>query len=563
MEEIFGPTEQARWRRDMVAARGTLHAATAKTLAATAGLAPGSIIWFDNEDPSGIRFETHEFEYYAAFFEALSTTGPDGPAYRPGLYAHQRIAAQLLARHPELWIWEVDYGNNMNRTTPPPMRAPTQADRRIGLDPTNDDATIEAFHVLPAPGVTGQGWGCWPVWRQWQGDNNVDMPAAAIADLTPVRKWDWNSAIVRDPTDPYATPRVSVAGSGRAAWVARIDDSDPVFDATGRQIQPRRGRLTLRLPVPASRPVEPPVEHGWHIHPSSPAYPVTGAATVGFMVISATGQLGFTRWGARQWSPVRPLFARTAAAVRLPHAAAAAAPTPTDVHVVWAGGGDELWTARRQARGPWGTPARMAGQLLLHPFGRLAVTPAGGALHVVTVNRMRRLTYIRSTPGLAWPPATSTEISNEAVLPAADLALTANNSTLIVVALGPDLRLRRWTLQLDQTGAGWSAAAVLGSDTDTMHAQTKIAVHNLRADNIVVTAIGGDGLPRRLALSRQSNWTTTTVTRIDPAADVGRVHPLTDIATLPDGRVVLSTVGPGQTAAAYVDPATGAATPMI
>jgi hypothetical protein len=563
---IFEDPEKARWRAEMTAAQGTADAVEAKGLAATAALTPGSVIWFDNEDPSDVVLVAHEFEYYAAFFAEIVTPRRDAPAFRPGLYAHQRVAAQLLARHPELWIWEVDYGrSNINREDPPPMRTPTRADPRFGLDPTNADAVLAAFRVLPAPGVTGSPWGCWPVWRQWQGNNNVNLPAAAVGALTPVKKWDWNSSLVRDPGDPKPTPRLAVAAGGPAAWVAKVEDLDPTFDGNGRQIEPRRGRLTMRLPVAGARPVEVAVPRGWQIHPGSAVVPVAGAGAVEMIVMFSVDELGSTVFDARQWLPVRPLFAMSlVASPRVPHAVAAAAASPlTDFHVVWAANGQQLWTARRDRDHRWGDPVRMAGDLLLHPFARVAAAPCGGSLHVLTVDNAGRLVHARWARPAPWPPAAAAPLGGDPILPAADLALVAgDNTTLVAVALGTDLRLRRWTLQVSDPRARWSASAVLGRPEDTLHAQTSIGVHRPSPGMVVVTAVGGDGAPRRFTLQAAGGWAAQTAARLEVPPAVGQVHPLSDLPSLPDGRLLVATVRPAETAAAVVNPATGAAAPL-
>ena len=565
-QRFFEEPEKARWRATMTAARGTAHAVEAKALAVTAALMPGSVIWFDNEDPSDVVFETHEFQYYAAFLTELVTPRRDAPAFRPGLYAHQKIAAQLLARHPELWIWEVDYdNNNINRETAPPMRATTPADRRFGLDPTNTDAVIKAFRVLPAPGVAGSPWGCWPVWRQWQGNNNINLPSSARGALTPVKKWDWNSSLVRDPSDPRPTPRLSVAAGGPAAWVAKVEDLDPTFAASGRRTEPRRGRLTMRLPVPGARPVDVAVAPGLQIHPGSAIVPVVGAGAVEMIVVFSINELGSTVFDARQWQPVRPLWnISLVASPRLPHSFAAAAPSPLDLHVVWAATGQQLWTARRAVDRRWGDPVRMAGDLLLHPFARVAAAPCGESLHVLTVDQAGRLVHANWAPPTPWPSRAAAPLGGDPILPAADIALLAGDTTtLVAVAVGTDLRLRRWTLRVGDARARWSASAALGGPQDTVHAQTAIGVHRPRPGTVVVTAVGGEGNLRRFTLEGASGWAAPAAVRLEVAPGVGAVHPLSDLPSLPDGRLLIATVRPGEVSAAFVDPATGAAAVLL
>lgn len=558
-ERFFNAPERLRSQTRMTAARGTANAQEAKRLAAAAGLPAGSVIWFDNEDPDDVVFADYELAYYAAFLAEIVIGGGEAPAYRPGLYAHQRIAAQLLARHQELWIWEVDYGNNVDRVTQPPMRTPTPPDRRFGLDPTNADAVVKAFRVFPDPANPGAPWGVWPVWRQWQGNNNVDLPARAIGDLTPVRKWDWNSSLVRDPSDPRPVPRLAVAAGGPTAWVARVDDLDATVDATGRPAEPRRGRLTMVLPIAGARPVDVDVERGWHLHPSGAAVPVTGAGVAEMIMMFTLNELGSTVVDARRrWTPVRPLWtASMLAAPRLPHSVAAVAPTPRDLHLVWAATGNQLWTSRRALAGQWGEPARMGGELRLHPFGLVAVAALRGGVHVLTVDEAGRLVHENWTPPAPWPATRSAPVdTGNSILPAADLALIAGDAdTLIAVAIGPDLRLRRWIWATGGRPARWSPAVALGRAEDTVHPQTAIGVFCPRPGRVIVTAIAGDGAPRRFTLDAGPGWVASTATRLDLPAPFSGVHPLTDLPSLPDGRFLASVIRPGEAGAAIIDPA--------
>ncbi len=130
------------------------------------------------------------------------------------------------------------------------------------------------------------------------------------------------------------------------------------------------------------------------------------------------------------------------------------------------------------------------------------------------------------------------------------------------MALGTDLRLRRWTLRVGDPGARWSASAALGRPEDTVHAQTSIGVHSPRPGAAVVTAVAGDGTLRRFTLDATAGWTAPAAARVEIAPAVGAVNPFTDLPSLPDGRLLLATVRPGETAAAVADPATGAAAPL-
>ena len=165
----FGGPEQANWKAKMTADAGSRHAIEARDLARSARVRAGSVLWFDNEDPTGVIFTTQELEYYDAFFTEIGSPRGDRAAFRPGLYAHQAIAAQLLVAHPDLHLWEVDYGPNVKRSVLPPQRPVTLADPRIGPDPANREVVLASFVVVPP--APARPWVAWPAWRQFEGNN--------------------------------------------------------------------------------------------------------------------------------------------------------------------------------------------------------------------------------------------------------------------------------------------------------------------------------------------------------------------------------------------------------
>ena len=78
----------------MTAAAATAHAQQAKALAATANLRPGSVVWFDNEDPAAVELNAQELAYYDRFFTELTSAAP--PRYfthRLGKNSGSRISS--------------------------------------------------------------------------------------------------------------------------------------------------------------------------------------------------------------------------------------------------------------------------------------------------------------------------------------------------------------------------------------------------------------------------------------------------------------------------------------
>jgi hypothetical protein len=82
-----------------------------------------------------------------------------------------------------------------------------------------------------------------------------------------------------------------------------------------------------------------------------------------------------------------------------------------------------------------------------------------------------------------------------------------------------------------------------------VHAQTAIGVHRTRPSTVVLTALGGDRSPRRFTLEVSAGgWRHGGQAGV--GAGVGALHPLTHLPSLPDGRLVVATIRPGEAAAA-------------
>jgi hypothetical protein len=558
------------WRAQMTAARGVQDAQEARRLARTAQIPAGSVLWFDNEDPTGVVFQPHEFAYYGAFFTELTTPRDGEPVYRCGLYAHQAIAVQLLLRHPQLWIWEVEYGNNIGRTSLPPLRRTTATDRRFGLDPADRDAVIKAFRVAPQPGEAGPQWVSWPVWRQWQGNNVARIPPAALGPLTTVNdKWDWNSSLVRHPGDPHPTPRLAAPTTGMA-WFARLDDIDPGFDSTGLRVQtPRHGRLTIAL---AGRtPIEVTTDRGFPIDPASELTVLGLAAGAELVVQSAFGDLGSTVFDGAACTPVRPLWDRNILPeVRSPTAIAGAVSAPHR-HLFWAATDHGLWCARRDEVHRWDDHVRAGSGLRLHPFAEVAATTQAGQSHVVTVAADGRLVHLAVPRQAAnWPPPSAQPIDTPPLVAGGALALgDSGDGVLVAVGIGTDCRLRAWNLRPRDPSPRWSAATVLGRPEDAVHPHTRIAIFRSRAGELIVTAVVGNGRIARFRLTAGTGWGCPAATYVTIPPGLGGVHPLTDLPTLSHGRPAFASVRPGlpgvllfdPVAGTLLDPDTGTVTP--
>jgi peptidoglycan hydrolase-like protein with peptidoglycan-binding domain len=540
--------------------RGDADAAEAKALAMSAHLRAGSVIWIDNEDPAAVALTPTEHAYYEAFLRRLTRATPDEPAYRPGLYAHQAVAAQLLARRPDLYVWEVEYARNTNQTTLPTRRTPTPADRRFGLDPANPHCVLKSFHgAPPAPMLD---WTAWPVWRQWEGNNQAKIPPTAIGRLVPFKNWDFNSSLVPDPANPVGSPRLLALSDTE---LVRLDDLDPTWDASGAQTALRRGRLRV-VPVDGSNAgvdIAPPSSvDPFHAH--GPLRVASSGGTVEIFAVTADGQLVSSRRLPKGWS--RASFLRSDTNVlRLPFAYDVVARDTSDLFLFFIGQAGRLLGMRRTGTAGWSLPQVAGGTLTPHPFAQVATSARREAIDVVTVDDAGALVWLGWNVGDAFPPTAATPVPGADVLPSGPIAAVSRGpGELVVVTVGKGLRLRRHLLSgLPSGSPNWHTLA-LGAATDLVSPHAPLSArHSPLDDTIVVLAIGTDGFVYRYMLSTAARsgvlgadtrdrvgGTTTGLPQPNPFGD-----PAGFVDGSGNGAVAVAGIRPGQTPALVASPA--------
>lgn len=575
----FDEPEKTRWRANMTAANGTRHAQEARALALSAGFRPGSVIWFDNEDGSGLAFTDFELAYYEAFFAELERADPPGAAFRCGFYAHQQIAAQLLIGRPGLHLWEVDY-SNIKRSVLPAARTPTRANPLIGLDPTGAGMTLKSFWVVPPS--PARPWEVWPVWRQFEGNNQAGIPTRAIGTLTPLVNWDLNASLVRDVTDPIATPRLQAFIAAGTPFVARIDDMDPQWSLTGEISQPRRGRLRLFPVLSPDTALNIQVADGWQLEPQSPLVAVTTKQPPELIALLIGGAPGSTRLTGAGWTPLRPLWDQDIApALRFPYACHACV-LGIDTHLFYVATDGCLWTARRQGTADWGDRQPTGGDLRVHPFATLTSFVHNDVMHVVTYDVQGRLVAVRwHRHAPTWPSAAFEVVGTDVLLPGSALASVATQSgdAIMLVAVGKNLHPRRYVLRAGQPGAVWSAGAPLGGDEPLLFPHTRLALLSTDPDTVLLFATTGNGSPQRYVLPRGNDWQSrASAAVLAPAASPGAAgaaatpglacqpNPFGDLAAVLAGTsgplLAYAALAPGHVAAMIVPGAGGQGKPL-
>lgn len=562
----FDLPEQRRRDAEMTADAGRRHAAEARSLALSAHLRPGSVIWFDNEDPSGVIFNQQELDYYAAFFNEIALSGGDKKAFRPGLYAHQVIAAQLLLGRPDLLVWEVDYGgSNVNRNALPKQRAPTRDDPRFGLDPRSSDAAIKSFWVVPER--PARPWTAWPVWRQFEGNNQGQIPPLAIGALTPLKNWDFNASLIRDPSNPVATPRLEGIRVAGTPFIARLDNLDPTWNANGRRQLPQRGWLRLYTVIPPVQmlAISPQVE--WFLDPASPIVGIEKPRPE-VVVLFTYGHFGSSVLSGSGWSLIQPLWKEDIIpGLRFPYAFAACQ-LGVDSHLFYVAEDARVWTSRRQNAHIWGDRKPSGGDLRVHPFARLtAALRTTNAVCVATFDTRGQLVALRwATTDTSWPADDFHLITADPLFPAGALAsLSLGAGEILVIAIGTDFRPWRYILRQTRGGSGWSSGQALGRPEDLVTPHTQLGLERVNDNTVALFAMGSDGKPQRYLLMRGADWRADVRAPVLTQAMSGAFepNPYSDLATVQTGgpqgiALAFAGVAPGAVAA-FAMPGSGGA----
>jgi hypothetical protein len=498
VDAAMNAKEIARRDNEMTAAGGVADAGKARAFALKAGLRPGSIYWLDNED-AGIQFVQTELDYYAAFFNEISSAAGGKAAFHPAVYAHSSMAAQLLLIRPDLHVWETDYGDRH-----PKVRGSFRGDSRFGLEPDASAMEIKGFSV--GAGGSTQPYTAWPLLRQLANEPKTVLPPRPISGLAPVSNWDWNSALVRDPLSASATPGLRACTIGGAVHVCRLDDIDPhVNTVNGAQDLPRRGRL---------RVYPPPYRNGAEItgpstnlHYQTPivVLPQDVPEIIALSVLNEPHSATMDK----QWSPLTRLWKRDLAPkLRFPFAIDACQ-TRQMKYLFFAVASGQLYAARRSGTGVWDDSAVAGGKLVLHPFGALCACTRGDTVHALTFNDAGVLVELRwKTSEKIWPSQSVIPITTTPPFPfpASVVAAAPSPSELIVVAIGTDHRPWRYVLRGAPGKEAWTPAAPLGRVQDVITAHSSLALSVVDATSVDLVAMGGDGIPQRYALARKDNW---------------------------------------------------------
>jgi hypothetical protein len=95
-----------RFPNSLGRARGVLHANHIKSIVSNLPNVNGAVVFLDNE--GGVLKDGLE-TYYHHLFETLKAPDANNIALRPGMYGYDHITLQLFPKHPDLFIWRIDF----------------------------------------------------------------------------------------------------------------------------------------------------------------------------------------------------------------------------------------------------------------------------------------------------------------------------------------------------------------------------------------------------------------------------------------------------------------------
>jgi hypothetical protein len=418
----------------------------------------------------------------------------------------------LLKHRPDLYLWETDYGNNVNRNTLPTLRPSIPGDTRFGLDPSSPDLVIKGFSVVPTAPL--KAWVAWPLWRQFEGNNQGAIPRSAVGDLTPLRNWDFNSSLVRDPSDSVATPRLKLFAIDNIAYLARLDDIEPQYNTrTGAHNLPRRGRLRV-YPSPFRTPVEITSDSNWILGPSSPIIVLT-QNTPELLVLSTLTEFGSSTLSTRGWTPIEHLWQQCIyPGIRFPFAFDGCQ-LGGEKHLFYATTSGQVYSSRRKGTGPWGDRQAAGDTLRIHPFGMLAACTRGNAVHTLTFDASSNLVALEwHVQEKVWPAKSFSVVSNESIIPSSVAVVSPSPSEVIAVVVGSDMRPWRYVYRITVQGSSWSTGVPLGRDTDMVLPHARLSLSVVDTQTLDLIATGSDGTPQRYTMTRNNDWGTSSRTPI-------------------------------------------------
>jgi hypothetical protein len=469
--------------------RGALHAKHAKTIIHDINSqCAGSVVFLDNENGEGTA-TTDIQDYYQGFFEELEKSDSGMPAMRCGLYAHGKVAADFVKDRFDLFVWDPMHDTNENESSVPPFA--DTAPLTVNPAWTNPDSIkhgdrdIYSFEInKDSP---KDSWTAWPLGRQFRnyvGDTpDTDWLAAngnSVPLLKAVKKLDYNSSLVRDPSYPVAEPRIAAtADSTATAGTFEGIVVAGTFEARTENATSKTPRMKIASIDGSSGRGDVIGSVQLWVEPDAPlaVAAFTGAPTQYITILTTGGLATFSRDPSGLWSTIDGMPLSFASGLRRPRAIALVAYDVKDLHLFCAGDDYQLYTSRSQSPGEWDVPAVIGDQPALHPFSSLVA--ASRLLQSVDV-------FALDDQGLlstwSWrTPGTWQKVKLDATVPSllkgtALATVSPDPQKLFVFGVRKDLRLGYW----EWTGpaGGWSAHKSPMEWSARLSPHTRLAAHS-------------------------------------------------------------------------------------
>lgn len=524
----------------------------------------GAVLYFDMETLLGNALNGDDRAYFRNFFRKLSTPDADG-TFRGGIYGRNAVVAQVLVEVPDLFVWQAEYGTRNIGTDPqrqpfntkpaphtaasPPYRFDFQfvfgdTQTFVRGSATLNSNLLQSFAIFDPPVAPTPKpeppriWTCWPVARQWFGNNTISTPPREPAGSplpqppaveTGGPPTDCNTSFVRHLVDPIAEPRLCAFTGGGKQWLAVLKVRDAEMRDSNQPgklvdlIRPESGELRL-YQTGASGEIAAGTGNDVLLHSHSP---LVVAASGGDRELFAVTVLRRNNARQLQLSSAKIPFAQASlqltevpgvAGMReLPLAIAACARNAQEVQAFFASP-DQRLTALRRTGSTWEGPRSFGDDpFRIHPATRVA---ACARLHVVDVAAFDKSglpTVVTWGDFDPWPKTVVVPIDGapDRYLPAGPIAILApTEKDLAVIALGKNLRLHVMTWS-ERTN--WTPAVQLGSDDLLFHPFTQIDARVAGSDQLELVAVACTGTVTHLVLVRRGNsWTVQDAQPIGP-----------------------------------------------
>lgn len=508
--------------------RGIVHAKHVKLiLSSWKPDTRGAVIYLDDEGCWADMWKVF-ISYYKSFFLELQRPGKanEPEAVRPGIYAIKNDLRQLLKQEglEDLFVWHLDYHHrgtlawtktfeqrqsvrpyrktpgrvfmdtkdfpvtnidNLKRSSSSKGSTALSVGRQALLNETYKLRYEDYFDKNDKPKRT---------WTEEQVEMEKDNAAIWLpgrtktnANLVPVRGFDLDISMVRDPRYPEANPRIQMNG----ATILRGDYRKVVGSSNPEDLPDLVSTLVVRDAQHVDgRPIEESLVE--------PEAPISMPTSDSFFTITKLGEIAYSTRSDGAWSPLTPIPASPGQPLRRLRAMCSISAGNFGLHVFYISTDRQIQARRQLGGGGWTSPVALANGIEAHPFSNLTCSffagdtvwvyfvNVGGALETisfkVTASNWSDTKHF-APPG---PPPASYILPGTAIT-----CVSPSPAVQLVFTVGRDLRLRMLVYMGNIKQWSWLPVKSAG----LLFAHTRLASISTDPKKVLVAALTSEGLP--------------------------------------------------------------------